>query len=210
MFIVLNEGGEAKLNTNINYLLEQFGISCNSDSVVRTSYYKYLHPKETYISHGVLSQDFARLAQGMGRSETTGKGRGGYADAYKEKENDDPKLKQGSLDFVYPYGATLNIQKPAFPILSTGPVSYPTNRPILAAYQDQNRGGRLLVLGSVRFLDDEFCDKECNSKLIDGMLRFLTRPPETSEIKDAVRSKEENGISEYHRTPDTSALSDSL
>ena len=55
----MNEGGEAKLNTNINYLLEQFGISCNSDSVVRTSYYKYLHPKETYISHGVLSQDFA-------------------------------------------------------------------------------------------------------------------------------------------------------
>ena len=146
----------------------------------------------------------------MGRADNTGKGRGGYADAYKEKENDDPKLKQGSLDFVYPYGATLNIQKPAFPILSTGPVSYPTNRPILAAYQDQNRGGRLLVLGSVRFLDDEFCDKECNSKVIDGMLRFLTRAPETSEIKDAVRSKEENGISEYHRTPDTSALSDSL
>lgn len=59
VFIILNEGGEAKLNTNINYLLEQFGISCNADSVVRTSYYKYLHPKETYISHGVLSKDFA-------------------------------------------------------------------------------------------------------------------------------------------------------
>ena len=150
------------------------------------------------------------MAQGMGQTGGQSKGRGGYADAYKEKENEDPKLKDGSLDFVYPYGATLNIQKPAFPILSTGPVSYPTNRPILAAYQDMNRGGRLLVLGSVRFFDDDFCDKECNSKIIDGMLRFLTRNPEQSEIKDANRNKEDNGITEYYRTPDTSALSDSL
>jgi intraflagellar transport protein 52 len=51
----MNEGGENKLNTNINYLLEQFGISVNADSVIRTSYFKYLHPKEAFISNGVVS-----------------------------------------------------------------------------------------------------------------------------------------------------------
>jgi hypothetical protein len=33
---------------------------------------------------------------------------------------------------VYPFGATLNVQKPAIPILSSGTVSYPLNRPIAA------------------------------------------------------------------------------
>ena len=39
------EGGEMKSHTNLNYLLEQFGISINSDGVVRTAFNaKYLHP----------------------------------------------------------------------------------------------------------------------------------------------------------------------
>ena len=42
---MLGEGGEGRYGTNINYLLEQFGMAVNSDSVVRTVYYKYLHPK---------------------------------------------------------------------------------------------------------------------------------------------------------------------
>lgn len=58
LFVMMNEGGENKLNTNINYLLEQFGMSVNSDAVVRTSFFKYLHPKEAYISNGVVTQDF--------------------------------------------------------------------------------------------------------------------------------------------------------
>lgn len=35
-------------------------MSCNSDSVVRTVYYKYLHPKEVFISHGILQKDFVQ------------------------------------------------------------------------------------------------------------------------------------------------------
>lgn len=65
----MNEGGESKLNTNINYLLEQFGISVNADSVIRTSYFKYLHPKEAYISNGVVSKDFVRIAKGIAKKE---------------------------------------------------------------------------------------------------------------------------------------------
>ena len=37
-----------------------------------------------------------------------------------------------SLNFVYPYGATLTVQKPAVAVLSSGSTSYPVNRPVCA------------------------------------------------------------------------------
>lgn len=37
-----------------------YGISCNNDSVLRSVFYKYLHPKEVFISEGVLVPDIAR------------------------------------------------------------------------------------------------------------------------------------------------------
>ena len=35
-------------------------MSINSDSVMRSVYYKYLHPKEVFIAEGVLVPDLAR------------------------------------------------------------------------------------------------------------------------------------------------------
>ena len=40
-----------------------------------------------------------------------------------------------ALSFVYPYGATLSVMKPAVAILSTGSVCFPLNRPVLAFYE---------------------------------------------------------------------------
>lgn len=60
ILILLGEGGESKSNTNINYLLEQYGISVNSDSVVRTVFYKYHHPKEVFVANGVLNKELVR------------------------------------------------------------------------------------------------------------------------------------------------------
>lgn len=65
LIVFLGEGGEDKNNTNINYLLEQFGISVNSDSVIRTNFYKYHHPKEAFVSHGCINKDFVRLCKGL-------------------------------------------------------------------------------------------------------------------------------------------------
>jgi len=53
--VVMAEGGEHKLNTNINAMLEQVGISFNNDSVIRKAFAKYLHPKEAYIQNGCLN-----------------------------------------------------------------------------------------------------------------------------------------------------------
>jgi len=207
VFILLNEGGETKLGTNINYLLEQFGISVNSDSVVRTSFFKYLHPKEAFVSNGNLSDDFTRMAKGMG-AKAQNSDMGGYAAKYQDKETSEKGKEGEGLDFVYCYGSTLKCQKPGFPLLSTGPVCYPTNRPVVAAYECPSSGGRLLVSGSVRMFDDNFIDKEENVKVLQGMLKYLTKNQEVKITDNPGR--EDNSITEYHRTPSTALLSENL
>ena len=47
----------------------------------------------------------------------------------------DPFAHCSSLSFVYPHGATLNVQKPAIPILSSGTASYPLSRPLGALFK---------------------------------------------------------------------------
>ena len=64
VLVVMSEGGENKLQTNINALLEQVGISCNTDSVIRKAFYKYLHPKEAFVGNGVLNKELVRVAKG--------------------------------------------------------------------------------------------------------------------------------------------------
>ena len=58
--ITMAEGGENKLNTNVNAMLEQVGISVNSDSVVRKTFHKYLHPKEAFVGNGCLSNELVK------------------------------------------------------------------------------------------------------------------------------------------------------
>jgi hypothetical protein len=37
-----------------------YGVTVNNDSVLRSVFYKYLHPKEVHIGEGVLVPDIAR------------------------------------------------------------------------------------------------------------------------------------------------------
>lgn len=103
LLVFLGEGGEQKNNTNINYLLEQFKISVNNDSVVRTSYYKYLHPKEAYVSHGCMSSDFVRICKGLQLRQLAGGALGGkYSKKYADKNEDgDIKDPSAGLEYVY-------------------------------------------------------------------------------------------------------------
>lgn len=41
-------------------LVYRYGVVNNSDSVLRSVHYKYLHPKEVFISDGVLVPDILR------------------------------------------------------------------------------------------------------------------------------------------------------
>jgi intraflagellar transport protein 52 len=169
VIVMLGEGGEAKNGTNVNYLIEQFGISINNDSLVRTSYYKYLHPKEVFISNGILNKEMVRSARGLQKSaakkEMEAKTKGAGKKLMDMK--DDIKHDNAGLNFVYPYGSTLNVQKPAFPLLSSGPISYPMNRPLCATYvHNENKKAKLIVAGSVKMFDDEFLEKEDNAKIV--------------------------------------------
>jgi intraflagellar transport protein 52 len=50
----------------------------------------------------------------------------------------------------------LNINVPSYPILTSGPLTYPSNRPIVGVHINPS-GGKLLVVGSIEmFLDDFF------------------------------------------------------
>ena len=148
---------------SINALLEQVGISCNGDSVIRKHFYKYLHPKEAFIGNGCLSKELVRVANGEAKTQKAAPGK--YAKRIRDvKEELTERDENGGLKFVYPYGATLNVRAPAHVLLSSGPISFPANRPVAAFYVSKNKG-KLLVLGSMKFFHDDFFEKEDNQKI---------------------------------------------
>ncbi|XP_007251441.3 intraflagellar transport protein 52 homolog [Astyanax mexicanus] len=187
---MLGEGGEVKYDTNINFLLEEFGIMVNSDTVVRNVYYKYFHPKEALVSNGVLNREISRAA---------GKVVTGIID------DESPGNNAQALTFVYPYGATLNVMKPAAAVLSTGSVCFPLNRPVLALYQIPN-AGKLAVMGSCHMFSDQYLDKEENSKIMDVLFQWLM----TDNIHLNQIDAEDPEITDYTMLPDTGCLSERL
>lgn len=206
VLIMLGEGGEGKYNTNINYLLEEFGISFNNDAVVRTVYHKYHHPKECLITHGVLCNDIVRSAAGEKRKD---KENIDHLALSITKDDHDMGLitkDNGGLEFVFPHGATLNVQKPALPILSSGPISYPLNRPIAAVYNKAN-AGRICVLGSVRMFDDDFLETEKNRQVVDTLIRWLLK---LGDCDLSYPYGEEPELNDYHHIPHTQGLAMNL
>lgn len=54
LLIMASEGGDKKSRGNLNEFLAHYGVKLNDNSVIRTNYYKYYHPKEVLISNGVI------------------------------------------------------------------------------------------------------------------------------------------------------------
>ncbi len=112
----------------------------NGDSVVRTVYYKYLHPKEVLITNGVVNRDIPDIVKKISSKSkefsnddendygSVNTLRGGQKDVIGDNS-------KGGLDFVYPNGSTLNVKKPAFSILTSGFLSYPLNKPVVGIYK---------------------------------------------------------------------------
>lgn len=152
VMLLLGEGGEAKLDTNVNFLMEDHGIIANSDAVIRSAYHKDLfHPKEALVTNGVLNREIT-------------------AACGKRQVEDSPS---SGLRFVYAYGATLKVTRPATALLSTGSVSLPMNQPV-CALASVKRKGRLMVLGSYHMFSDSYFEKEDNAKLFDVLLQIAT------------------------------------
>ncbi|XP_002730611.2 intraflagellar transport protein 52 homolog [Saccoglossus kowalevskii] len=190
VLVLMGEGGETKFDTNINFLLEDYGIMVNSDAVVRTSYYKYFYPKEALISNGILNRAISlaagKLIPGLNEEEAAN--------------------NTQALTFLYPFGATLNVAKPASAVLSTGTVSFPLNRPVLALHSSKYSKGKLAVLGSVHMFSDQYLEKEENAKIQDVIFQWLT----TDEIVLNAIDADDPEISDYNMLPETAKLAERL
>lgn len=196
LLVLLGEGGEKRFDTNINFFLEEYGIMINNDSVVRTNYHKYFHPKEVLISNGVLNRAISEAAGKTGSKNM------GYSDE---------TVNAQALSFVYPYGATLNVAKPAVPVLSTGSVSFPLNRPVCAFYTHPGSNGKLVVVGSGAMFSDQYIDKEDNHKIKEVIFDFLTNEGSANNaMKLNEIDAEDPEISDYNMIPDTCKLADSV
>ncbi len=194
LLILLSEGGESKLNTNINFLLEEFGVFVNNDAIVRTTYYKYFNPKEALVSDGVLNR---ALSEACGKT---------IENSSFDNQNNQKNQAAQSLQFVYPFGATLNVQKPSVPVLSSGTICFPINRPLCAFYGSKRQPGRICVIGSAHIFHDSYIDKEENRKLLEVVFKFLTDESFLLNQIDA----EDPEISEYNLIPNINTISDRI
>lgn len=87
-------------------------------------------------------------------------------------------------DFVYVNGTTLSVKQPSYPILTSGPLTYPSNKPVCAVHLNKN-GGKLMVCGSVNMFNDDYFEAEENQKIMDFAIKFfLTDDVEFEFSKD--------------------------
>ena len=201
---MVNDGGEKSAGSNYNTLFKDLGVKVNDDSVMRSVYYKYLHPKEVFIAEGTLVPDMAR------KKNTVSLGA-------RKNSNKDQKISQKNqevpqLPFVYPYGASLTVSKPSRPLLSSGPVSFPMNRPIASIWESETiaesggQRGRCAIIGSVDIFGDEWLDKEENNKLADLIFAWLLNEAEF----DMTGDRQDGEIADYTPIPHVESLSQSI
>eukprot|EP01002_Notosolenus_urceolatus_P001104 NODE_1281_length_1492_cov_101.135828_g1065_i0.p1 GENE.NODE_1281_length_1492_cov_101.135828_g1065_i0~~NODE_1281_length_1492_cov_101.135828_g1065_i0.p1 ORF type:complete len:443 (+),score=141.14 NODE_1281_length_1492_cov_101.135828_g1065_i0:52-1380(+) len=207
VLFLLSEGGEIRLGTNLNQLFDRWGIEVRPDAVVRTVFYKYYHPKEVCITNGVLNRGINRAAgkqpPGIQATDDVKKGFsiGNNVTSVAQAVQD------SCLVYVYPYGASLNVNPPAVPILSSGFIAYPLQRPVAAVYEDYKGKGRAMVIGSLHMFHDDWIQKEENSKLQEVLFEYLLHSPKVE--LDAIESEHHDTAAHQH-IPDVSALAERL
>ncbi|CAB3398577.1 unnamed protein product [Caenorhabditis bovis] len=179
LLVLASDDGE---RTSLNELLTKFGITVNSDAVIRTVFYKYFDPKEALISNGVVNRSIAAAAKKSVSAE--------------QAENSQ------ALSFVFPFGSTLSVEKSlATPVMSTGSACFPASRPIIAFHEtklnENKTRGRVCVAGSVAMFHDTYIDKEENGKIFDALVDYLVNGFELNPI-DAAQPE----LNDYVNIPD--------
>lgn len=214
--------------------LSQYGMQFANDTVLRTvCSSKYLHPKHALISNGILHPSLIYHSETEKADHCHTSARG-----HKEKyvntiptgtstttvktsqQNDDGQL------FIYPFGCSLDVVSPAWPILSSGSLSFPLKRPLCGVWEDfskpnnrgndessegkkskQRRRGRLMVIGSIEMFTDEWVEKELNLHLFETFVQFLLYDEKISLSRAEMTSKGKN-IEDARTVPDIEGLSE--
>lgn len=177
VFLLAGESRDKTSRANLNALLAPFSIEVTSTSVIRTSYYRYFHPKEALVTNGVMHEDFIRAVQNEGEVEP--RSRFTLELNIDDKEDTEDCNLQG-FRFVYPYGVSLNVKRPAMPLLNSGTVCYPVNACILAYCRKGQ--GTVFVAGSWRLFSDSYFEQEENGKLFDFVMNFVMQPDTGSNV----------------------------
>lgn len=108
--------------------------------------------------------------------------------------------EEENLSIVYAHGCSLNVSKPALPIISSGSTSYPVGRPIGAMYYAPSSRGKLIVFGSGHTFTDKYIDMEENQKLLDFFLSLLS----TTDVLSLDAADIDDGeLTDYNLIPDT-------
>lgn len=158
--------------------------------MIRTSYFKYFHPKEALItSGGVLNRAILNITRNKRNIDV----------------GSNNSMDHSNLSFVYPFGSTLNVVSPAVAVLSSGTLTLPVNRPVAAFYESGStiRGGKIVVLASAHLLHDNYIEKEDNSLIKDLMFDYINNQLELNPI-DA----KDPEISDYIPVPDLEHLTE--
>ncbi len=199
ILILQGEGGDSKNNTNLNDLLKDYGIQFHSDSVVRTSYYKYLHPKECFIDTLKVHPEFLKTIKSVNKKKKI--------DLLDNDDNDDDD--DSLLKIIYPFGQSIDINQNAKNVgvvFNSGIISYPLNRPLCVCANSKSGKGKICLLGSIKFINNDYIDKEENRKVIEGILKWLlgiTNPGLTIQSKEVL-------INNYTYIPNIISLSDKI
>lgn len=76
------------------------------------------------------------------------------------------------MQFIYPYGATLNVRTPANILMTTGSMVYPFNRPITGYYCNE-KNGKILAIGSGYMFEDKYIGEETNMLVWEYFIKLL-------------------------------------
>lgn len=203
MLFLVSDADDKHSRCNYPSLFADYGVTVNDDSVMRQIYYKYLHPKEVFIAEGILVPDMQRKKNSISLGTR------------KNVSATVSKLGGGALEklpFVYPYGTSLNVAKPSRPMLSSGSVSFPMNRPIASVWESETvqetggQRGRFVLTGSVEIFGDDWLDKEENNKLSDMIFAWLLNEAEF----DMAPGNKDTDIIDFAPVPHIESLSQNI
>ena len=124
--------------STLNSILGNYGVEFQNDSVVSVVFQKSCNPREAFIS----SLENLRLLT----------------------EDESVNRVDEIINIIYPNGGTLNVRPPSIPILSTGTMCYPFNRPVAAIYICPHSNGKIVAIGAVEIFTDSNIYKEENDE----------------------------------------------
>lgn len=166
VMVMLAENGENYFDTNINFLLEEFGMNINSDSVVRQHYYKYFHPKEVVLNGCIVCENMNNeLLKTI------------------KKSNQSLLDEKYDIEMIYPFGSTINVINPSNVLITTSTIAYPFNRPV-CGYYTNDKGGQILAIGSGHMFTDKYIVNEHNMYVWDYFITLMVEKSISYKAKD--------------------------